>query len=122
MKDPMTTVLTERGQISVPSKLRRRLHLKTGQRFLWQPIADSTMRVVVLPEEGKVPGPLGVLGWAERFFKGSRLPRSDEALRELREGETDILIGAFALRRGGLVTRNPDHFQKIYSGLKIQVP
>mgnify|MGYP003828061303 CR=1 FL=1 len=34
----------------------------------------------------------------------------------------DILIGAFAVHRGGLVTRNPDHFISIFPELKIQNP
>jgi predicted nucleic acid-binding protein len=34
----------------------------------------------------------------------------------------DVLIGAFALRRGGLVTRNPNHFKKVFPGLKVQIP
>lgn len=93
MNEPMITVLTERGQISVPSKLRRRLHLKTGRRFLWQPAADSTLTVMILPEDEEVPGPLKVLGWASRFSKGRPLPRSDEAMRELREGEGPDALG-----------------------------
>ena len=34
----------------------------------------------------------------------------------------DILIGAFALRAGGLLTRNPKHFTPIFPTLPIAMP
>lgn len=34
----------------------------------------------------------------------------------------DILIGAFALRAGGLITRNADHFRTVFPGLKLAEP
>jgi predicted nucleic acid-binding protein len=34
----------------------------------------------------------------------------------------DILIGAFASRRQGLITRNPDDFVKVFPDLAIRVP
>ncbi|OGV65144.1 MAG: hypothetical protein A3K19_15870 [Lentisphaerae bacterium RIFOXYB12_FULL_65_16] len=34
----------------------------------------------------------------------------------------DILIGAFATRFRGLLTRNPDHFRSFFPHLTIQVP
>ncbi len=34
----------------------------------------------------------------------------------------DILIGAFASRRQGLITRNPDDFVKVFPGLALRVP
>jgi len=87
MKNELTTVLTERGQISVPVRIRRRLNLKTGQRLLWQPVSESTLTLTVLPDVEPIPGPLKVLGWAKRFARGNALPGTDDAMRELREGE-----------------------------------
>jgi predicted nucleic acid-binding protein len=34
----------------------------------------------------------------------------------------DILIGAFALRSGGLITRNADHFRTVFPSLVIATP
>ena len=34
----------------------------------------------------------------------------------------DILIGAFALRAGGLITRNADHFRTVFPSLKLAEP
>ena len=42
--------------------------------------------------------------------------------KELRRPVADILIGAFALRTGGLITRNAKHFGAIFPSLKIIEP
>ena len=85
MHDDMITSVTERGQTSVPAKLRRRAGLRAGKRLHWYPVSDREFRIVVeTPEES--PGPLAVLGWAARFNRHVG-PTSDEAMRELREGE-----------------------------------
>lgn len=34
----------------------------------------------------------------------------------------DILIGAFAMRAGGLLTRNACHFKTVFPGLRIEAP
>ncbi len=34
----------------------------------------------------------------------------------------DILIGAFASRHGGLITRNPDDFKSVFPDLPLRVP
>jgi predicted nucleic acid-binding protein len=34
----------------------------------------------------------------------------------------DLLIGAFACRRRGLITRNPANFKRFYPGLKVLGP
>lgn len=34
----------------------------------------------------------------------------------------DILIGAFALRHAGLITRNPEDFEAVFPELMLQVP
>lgn len=54
-------------------------------------------------------------GWA-RYLRRKRqaaLPRRPLA---------DILIGAHALRRTGLVTRNPDDFRPVFPALRMAVP
>ena len=42
-----TSTLTERGQISVPAALRKKMRLKPGQRLRWESISEREARVVV---------------------------------------------------------------------------
>jgi bifunctional DNA-binding transcriptional regulator/antitoxin component of YhaV-PrlF toxin-antitoxin module len=82
-KPSRISVVTERGQVSIPADLRKELALGKGRRLLWEKAADSELRVVVLPEQ-EPKGSVGMLGFARRF----RDPRSTaEWMAELREGE-----------------------------------
>lgn len=91
MHDDMITVVTARGQTSVPSKLRRRAGLQVGNHLHWYPVSDREFRVVVETNE-ESPGPLAALGWAIKFNRRGT-PTSDEAMRELREGESTDALG-----------------------------
>ena len=33
--------LTERGQISMPASLRRKMHLKAGQKLRWESVSET---------------------------------------------------------------------------------
>ena len=82
-KPSRISVVTERGQVSIPAELRRELALGKGRRLLWEKAADSEIRVVVLPEY-EPQGSLRMLGFARRF----RQTRSTaDWMAELREGE-----------------------------------
>jgi len=77
------SVVTERGQVSIPSELRRELALSKGRRLLWEKAGEGEIRVVVLPDSAPT-GARAMLGFAKRF----RAPRrTSEWLDELREGE-----------------------------------
>ncbi|HEX7199158.1 MAG TPA: AbrB/MazE/SpoVT family DNA-binding domain-containing protein [Dongiaceae bacterium] len=60
------SVVTERGQVSIPAELRRELDLERGRRLLWEKTADSELRVTVLPEH-EPQGCLRMLGFARQF-------------------------------------------------------
>lgn len=81
------STLSERGQISVPAKLRRQMNLRTGQRFFWERISDRELRVVI--ETNDKPDVMAALGYARKL---GRVPRSTaDWMKELREGEeTDV--------------------------------
>ena len=82
-KTSRISVVTDRGQISIPSELRRELALDKGRRLLWEKVGDRELRVVILPD-AEPPGPMAMLGFARRF----RAPRpTAEWMAELREGE-----------------------------------
>ena len=78
------STLTERGQISVPSALRKAMKLRPGQSFSWHRISDREMRVSV--EAPPTTGPLSVLGYAKKIH--GKAGRCTAAwMRELRAGE-----------------------------------
>jgi AbrB family looped-hinge helix DNA binding protein len=81
---PKISVVTERGQVSIPAHLRKELGLERGQRLLWEKAGEHELRVLVLPE-AEPSGAVAMLGFAKRF-RSTR--RSADWMKELREGET----------------------------------
>jgi len=80
---PMATMVTERGQVSIPSQVRRQLHLHSGQRVMWEVLSDHECKLVVVLDP-HVPGAEAMLGYAAKFRK----PRTTrEWLAELRAGD-----------------------------------
>jgi len=81
--EPPITVLTERGQVSIPASLRRRLKLVKGQRLLWECLSDQEIKITVVGNSPST-GASSVLGFARRF----REPKTTEDwMVELRAGE-----------------------------------
>jgi len=78
------SILTTRGQVSVPAGLRKAMKLHPGQRLQWERISDREIRVVV--EASAAAGPMSVLGYARKFRKEPR--RTSALMKELREGES----------------------------------
>jgi AbrB family looped-hinge helix DNA binding protein len=78
------SVVTDRGQVSIPAELRKELALAKGSRLLWEKAADSELRAVVLPAL-EPQGGLRMLGFARRFR--STRPTA-EWMAELRQGES----------------------------------
>lgn len=76
--------LTERGQISMPASLRRKMHLKAGQKLRWEPVSETEVRVIV--EGDTVVDPLKALEFG-RTIRGDAPRRTAEWMREIREGE-----------------------------------
>jgi AbrB family looped-hinge helix DNA binding protein len=78
------SVITERGQVSIPAQLRKELALAKGQRLLWEKTGEHEIRVTVLPEP-EPQGAIAMLGFAKRF-RSTR--QTQDWMAELREGET----------------------------------
>lgn len=76
--------LTQRGQISVPASIRKDLGLRPGQRLRWEKISNGECRVIV--EGKKAKGPLSALGFGPKL-RGGKGKRTEQWMRELREGE-----------------------------------
>ena len=77
------SIITERGQVSIPAQLRKELSLAKGQRLLWEKTGEHEIRVTVLPEPERL-GATAMLGFAKRF-RPTR--RTSDWMAELREGE-----------------------------------
>ena len=76
------TTLTERGQVSLPSKIRRQLGLRPGQPLLWKRVSDRELRVTV-PRKGQGSS---MRGFMKKYLR--RGPGTTAAwIRLLREGE-----------------------------------
>ena len=82
MSRTSATVLTQRGQTSVPAEVRHALDLQAGMRLTWEAVSEDEIRVRVI--RGVEGDPVAMLGFANRF----RNARSTaEWMAELREGE-----------------------------------
>ncbi len=80
----LATVITERGQVSIPADVRKKLNLSSGHRVRWEVLSDHECKLVVVAEP-PVAGAEAMLGYASRFRK----PRATrDWMAELREGET----------------------------------
>jgi AbrB family looped-hinge helix DNA binding protein len=79
----MATIVTERGQVSIPATVRKRLNLTSGQRVTWEPVSDHECRMLV-GDVIRVPGAMAMLGYAAKF---RRVRRTSEWMADLREGE-----------------------------------
>jgi len=78
------STLTERGQTSIPSALRKSMKLRPGQSFHWQRISDREIRFSV--ESAPAAGPLAALGYAKNIRPGPDR-RTASWMTELRAGE-----------------------------------
>ena len=79
------TVVTDRGQVSIPAHLRKELALTKGQRLLWQKIGQRELKVVVL-EPPAPKGAQAMRGFARRFRSNPRT--TSDWMAELRDGES----------------------------------
>ncbi len=80
-----TTVVTERGQVSIPAAIRKELGLKPGQPLVWEKLSDRECLVRV-PRKKKPLGAKAMLGFAARF-RGEKGRPTAEWMTELRAGE-----------------------------------
>ena len=79
----LETVITERGQVSVPAEIRKRMHLATGKRVLWEMTSPTECKISAVADQ-RCPGAVAMLGFASTF-RSTR--RTKSWVAELREGE-----------------------------------
>ena len=78
----VSTVVTERGQTSIPAEVRKEMGLHPGVRLVWERLSDDELRVSVVREHDA--DPVAMLGFARRFRETRT---TSEWMQELREGE-----------------------------------
>jgi|LSQX01.1.fsa_nt_gb AbrB family looped-hinge helix DNA binding protein len=79
----LATMVTERGQVSIPAEIRKKMKLKPGQRILWELTPDGECRITPAPVR-RPQGACAMLGYASTF---RRTRRTQEWMDELRGGE-----------------------------------
>ena len=68
----------------MPASLRRKMHLKTGQKLRWEPVSETEVRIVV--EVDAVVDPLQALGFG-RQVRTDAPRRTAEWMDDIRDGE-----------------------------------
>ena len=81
----LATMVTERGQVSIPAMVRKHLNLTSGQRVTWEPVSNHECRMVVV-SSARVPGATAMLGYAAKF---RRIRRTSEWMADIRQGEAE---------------------------------
>jgi AbrB family looped-hinge helix DNA binding protein len=79
----LATVVTKRGQVSIPTQVRKQLRLGPGQRVVWEVVSDHECKMMVVAGS-HLPGAEAMLGYAAKFRKPRR---TRDWLMKLREGE-----------------------------------
>jgi len=110
----LITVVTERGQTSIPARIRKQLNLLPGQ------IADLKRFLIGARIGWEEPWTLADTetshgGWW-RYVSQKR--QGSVARRPV----ADLLIGGFASRFRRLITRNPADFKRFYPALTLISP
>lgn len=82
MKD--ITVVTERGQTSIPARLRKEHQVEPGTELLWEAFAEDEWRVHIRRKSLAKANPLAMVGFAKRFRKARR---TADWLKEIRGGK-----------------------------------
>ncbi|NLL82613.1 MAG: AbrB/MazE/SpoVT family DNA-binding domain-containing protein [Lentisphaerae bacterium] len=79
------TVVTERGQISIPASVRKQMHIVPGTPIVWS-VSDDCTCTITLARKLPVRGAKAMLGFAHTYMNNDL--SSDQLLAELREGES----------------------------------
>ncbi len=78
------TTVTERGQTTIPARLRHQHHVTPGTELIWDPVGPDEWRVHIERKRGRQPDPNAMLGYARQF---RAVRATADWMRELREGE-----------------------------------
>lgn len=85
---PIKTRVTERGQTSIPSVIRREAQLKKGHGLQWEMVSNREFRVWVIAAEEK-KNIRQALGYAKKNSQFKKM-NSDQVLKYLRSAEKKV--------------------------------
>ena len=83
MKEAVTK-LTERGQVSMPSSIRKKMGLLPGRKITWKLISENEVRILVGERK---PKPRGAMRGAMKKYQAGKSGTTADWMRVLREGE-----------------------------------
>jgi bifunctional DNA-binding transcriptional regulator/antitoxin component of YhaV-PrlF toxin-antitoxin module len=83
MKEAVTT-LTERGQVSMPSSLRKKLGLLPGRKIIWKYISENEIRLLI---GDRKPKQKGMMRGAMKKYQIGESRTTADWMKVLREGE-----------------------------------
>lgn len=83
MKEAVTK-LTERGQVSMPSSIRKKMGLLPGRKITWKLISENEVRILVGERK---PKPRGAMRGAMKKYQAGESGTTADWMRVLREGE-----------------------------------
>jgi AbrB family looped-hinge helix DNA binding protein len=83
MKEAITK-LTERGQVSMPSSIRKKLGLLPGHKIIWKYISENEVRIILREFN---PKPRGSMRGAMKKIQLGEPGATADWMRVLREGE-----------------------------------
>lgn len=78
------TTVTQRGQTTIPARLRHQHHVEAGTELIWSPVGPDEWRVRIERKKERAPNPTAMLGYARQFRD---VRTTADWMRELREGE-----------------------------------
>lgn len=78
------TTVTERGQTSIPARLRHEQRVEAGTELVWESVGPNEWKVRIERKPNQKPNPVAMLGYARRF---RAVRRTSDWIRELRGGE-----------------------------------
>lgn len=83
MKEAVTT-LTERGQVSMPSYIRKKMGLAPGRKITWKYVSENEIRLFVGERK---PKPQGAMRGVMKNYLSGEPGTTADWMRTLREGE-----------------------------------
>ena len=80
----VVTKLTERGQVSMPSSIRKKLGLLPGRKIIWKYISENEIRLLI---GGRKPKQKGAMRGVMKNYHSGENSTTADWMRVLREGE-----------------------------------
>jgi|GEM_PF-225997 len=108
----MKAKVTSRGQVSIPSEIRKRFHIEPESRVEWI-VESNTIKVVPLPKDP-------VAAFRGRGSGKCSTERSIKDRRAEREKEDDSWIIATAMTLNSILVHKDPEFEQMKTAVKLK--